>query len=169
MIDPGIISEVTLQRDTLNSQDNIYNPYAAEHEQDYMSFSQKYLPSDVINTDRNYATAHFVLNDNHMIISRTDYTVLSYIGDVGALLGTLQLISGVILVNVFSINILAENDMLNDVFRLRRKHHKTAHFKLTYCHWLCRELPRKYLFGCYFKKRERNHYIREMGNRRIER
>ena len=100
------------------------------------------MPADVINPDRNYATAHFVLNDNHMIVSRTDYTLLAYIGDVGALLGTLQLISGIILVNVFSINILAENDMLNEVYRLRGKHHKTTHFKLTYCQWLCRELPR---------------------------
>lgn len=134
-----------------------------------MSYSQKYLPSDIISTDPDLATQHFVLNDDHMIISRTDYTVLTYIGDVGALLGTLQLISGVILVNVLQINILAENDMLNSVFRLRRKHHKTDHFKLTYCEWLCREIPRKYLLGCYFKKRERSHYLREIGNRRIER
>lgn len=84
----------------MNSEDDILNPYAEAHEEKFMSYSQKYLPSDIISTDPDLATQHFVLNDDHMIISRTDYTVLKYIGDVGALLGTLQLISGVILINV---------------------------------------------------------------------
>ena len=132
MVDPGVISEVTFQRDSMSSEDSIINPYASAHEDNFMSYSQKYLPADVLNPDRNYATAHFVLNDNHMIISRSDYTVLSYIGDVGALLGTLQLISSVILLNVFQINILAENDLLVKVFRLRKKHYKTEEFKITY-------------------------------------
>lgn len=137
--------------------------------QDFISYSQKYLPADVINPDRNYATAHFVMNDNHMFITRTDYTFLTYIGDVGALLGTLQLISSVILTNLLQINILAENDLLSQVFRSRKNNLKTAKFKLTYCEWLSKEFLRNKILCCYKFKKERSHLIREVGNRRIER
>jgi len=89
MIDPGYISEVTLQRDLLKAEDDIVTPFPEIMETNFMSYSQKYLPADVLQINPRYATAHFIVNNHSTIIARTDYNVLTYIGDVGALLGTL--------------------------------------------------------------------------------
>lgn len=149
MINPGVIAEITLQRDFLESEDDILSPFAESHEQEFMSFSRRYLPADVINPDRNLATAHFILNDHQTQIHRSDYTFLAFIGDVGALLGTLQLISSALLINVLQINILAENDLLSSVFRLRSSNFKTTKFRLTYLQWFLNEFVGKKIFCCH--------------------
>jgi len=40
---------------------------------------------------------------------------------------------------------------------------------MTYTQWLCKELPKLYLLRCFCFKKDKNHYIRQVANRRIER
>jgi hypothetical protein len=62
----------------------------------------------------------FYLSISHGEITRESYTLLDFIGDIGALFDALIQIFAFALFNVLSFGVLLENSILEGVFRVRR-------------------------------------------------
>ena len=79
------------------------------------------------------------------------------------------MIAAYLLINLFNLPILLENDMLMGIFRERRKGSEfgVKTFKLTYCSWFKSYLRQQFCCCCGGKDRDK--LIRTVGNRRIER
>jgi len=79
-----------------------------------------------------------VVSSDHTYITRTQYTFLAWLGDVGALLDALQKIAGIIVVGLLKIRVLLENDLLSSIFRMRvsKSDLKITNVKFSYCGWL---------------------------------
>ena len=91
MIDPGQIQKVTFNRDKIFGYDDIVSPYGSAAEYDMMSFKNTFLPAEILSPLPNLCTGHFLISLDHHIITRTNYNLLNWLGDAGALLGTLQM------------------------------------------------------------------------------
>lgn len=119
----------------------------------------------MLHDEPNYFTAHFVMNRNHDVFSRSNYTLLALLGDVGAVLDTLQKICAFLLLSIFKIGVLLENHLISGIFKKGLPNYKVKKIRLSYCNWLCWVL----CFPLCFMKRNEQNKIRDVGNRRIER
>lgn len=68
-------------------------------------------------------------------LERTNYTILNFIGDVGALFGTLQMIASFILLKVFQIGALLENSIIKRVFVALLRDFTKVKINLTFADW----------------------------------
>jgi hypothetical protein len=173
---PGQAKKVFLRQDTVLSDDDMWNPYAETEQFDFVSFEKQDIAPSLFLEQKVLMSCFIFLTKHKTTISRQSYTFLTFIGDVGALWGTLTLIFGSVLVNVLRIDILLESDLLSRVFRKRIPGDRFGvhKFTLTYMQWL-----KSYVGGqclllvccrcCGFCKKSRQEFIRSVGKRRIER
>ena len=172
---PGQSKKVFLRQDTVLSDDDMWNPYAETEQFDFVSFEKQDIAPSLFLEQKVLMSCFIFLTKHKTTISRQSYTFLTFIGDVGALQGTLTLIFGSVLVNVLRIDILLENDLISSVFRKRKvgDGFGVQKFALTYMQWL-----RSYIGGlcllvvcrcCGYCSKSRQEMIRAVGSRRIER
>ena len=89
-MEPGHNSQITLRRDEVDTIDDIVNPYAEPTVYDLIAYSEKQLPVDLLHTEPSFMKVNIVVSPDHTYITRTQYTFLAWIGDLGALLDSLQ-------------------------------------------------------------------------------
>ena len=99
-------------------------------------------------------------------ITRSDYSLFQFLGDVGALYGTLEIIFNFLLKTVFQIGVLVEQKIISGVFRLRQKSKPLIirRLKITYLDWLC-----SFVVCLKSRRKKLKSMARAQGLRRIER
>lgn len=113
------------------------------------------------------------MQDNNQLTStRENYTLFEFIGDVGALFGSLFSISNFILFQMLQVGVLLDNHLLMGVFRKlksKSKLFKTARLKLSFSEWL--QLMPSRCLNCLrlSKTQHRRTMLRRVGLRRIDR
>lgn len=89
------------------------------HTQTYYDMSFPELqPFDSTNA---YLRFELFVSNDYLIIERTNYTVLQFIGDVGALSDTLIKIFAFVLAFFFRLSYLLDSHLFNGVFRQRKQ------------------------------------------------
>jgi hypothetical protein len=110
-----------------------------------------------------YFSYEIIASNSFNSYERTDYNILQFIGDVGALFSTLHQILGLVLNYLFQLSFLMHAHLINGVFRLRNKRTKEIYPSdpLLYVWQLCRcEKRQKY---------KTLSHISGVASRRIER
>ena len=79
----------------------------------------------VANAPKSILKLVFIQNLDVIYSERADYSFLNFLGDVGALNGVLSLLSVFVLGNVFSMNIVMENNIISNVFEERPTENNT--------------------------------------------
>lgn len=166
---------VELTRNTLILHDDVYNPYGWEEERVFINQKSTIFSKQIIPGSDNLFTAVFFLNTSGVIHARFNYTLLSFIGDVGALFGTLQGICAFIMFTIFRLGVMLDNFLISNVFRTRDGKGNIDKVKMTYYGWF-RYTTYGFFYKCFSKqlKKYRHHYdhrtvTRDVGMRRIER
>ena len=108
---------ITLLRETLVLHDEIYNPYGWEEEKVLITTSEKISTRQIIDGSDNIFTAVFFLDGSGKQTSRFNYNILQFIGDVGALFGTLQAICAFFMFTFFRMGVLLDNYLISSIFR----------------------------------------------------
>ena len=77
------------------------------------------------------------LSINKISYERTNYTLLNFVGDIGALYSTLTGIASLIL-TLLRTDVVMENHLLNEVFTERPLDHTQPpiHLKITFYDWM---------------------------------
>ena len=134
-MDAGHIMEINLQRDEVDLNDEEYNVFSSTQTHHLVSYTERQLPVEVLHTDPTYMRALFTVNRHHSATTRTVYTVLDMIGDIGALFDALNYIWAFFLVYLFRVSIFLENLVLETVFRARVTEMKLRPISLSYVSW----------------------------------
>jgi hypothetical protein len=75
--------------------------------------------SGIYETGSNLIELYIGLSLNKLSYERSNYTLLNFIGDIGALYATIMSIASFILTFIFRIDVVIEHHLLNEVFRVR--------------------------------------------------
>jgi hypothetical protein len=106
-----------MERNELDAQDNIWEPFSAPKTFPFLNFDVIDLPTDTILEPR-LVTIHIEVTHHHTTVTRRNYTLFDFVGDVGALKDSLLDICTLFL-GLFKIQILLENYILNALFRTK--------------------------------------------------
>lgn len=172
VMDAGHINEINFQRDEVDLNDETMNPFSSTVTHNLVSYTERMLPVEVLHAEPTYMRALFTVNRHHSATTRSVYTILDLVGDVGALYDSLNLIWAFVLVYIFRVAIFLENLVLTSVFRKRIDEMKYKTFSLSYLSWFtdaCRNCCCRCCCWALKYKPTQNERIRSVGLRRIER
>lgn len=157
--------KTTLQQNKAVLRDEeIYNFFSAEAEDKLFIKSSTPAFTELENSPHIFQYRITVTNEI-VVYDRTDYSLLQFIGDVGALQGTLQQVFALLIPFVFNLGWLLDAYIIKSVFRTS---------KLTSTEKLDNEYPTNpfvYLHTCFCRsaKYKRVKHIGKVAMRRIER
>lgn len=147
----------------MNGNDHMVDPYSGANVYEFLNYEKISVPqpSTKFFETKEVLKMQFYLGIGHAEINRSTYTLLDFIGDVGALLGALQLIVAFVLSNFFQVGILLEDSLLAGTFRKRdsKDKLKVNEFKLTIKQWFWEQL-KVYVCRCWCFKKGTSSYIR---------
>jgi hypothetical protein len=104
----------------------------------------------------------FKLTLDQIAYARSDYNLLQFLGDVGALYDALYKIAYFILMNILKVNVLLDNKILKATFKTKMPNLELRKITVSYCSWLA-----SVILCCV--KRNKTRKIHKVGLRRIER
>jgi hypothetical protein len=77
-------------------------------------------PSTSVNANNTLAQINFFLTLDRVVIERSDYTLLMFLGDTSATFGALQSIVGIFLLNIIRIQTMFDSYLINSVFKYKK-------------------------------------------------
>lgn len=107
----------------------------------------------------------FKLTLDQIAYARSDYNILQFLGDVGALYDALYKIAYFILMNILKVNVLLDNKILKATFKTKMPNLELRKITVSYCSWLA-----SVILCCVKRNKTRTtRKIHKVGLRRIER
>lgn len=159
-IEAGSIKLIRMERNELDAQDNIWEPFSPPTVYPFLDFDVIDLPTDTILEPR-LVTAHIEVTHHHMQVTRRNYTLFDFFGDVGALKSSLMDICSLLL-GFFKIKLFMENFALNSLFK-KKEDRGMKPLNLTYRNYIV-----DCLYLCCFCRRTRRSKLRAAGYERVE-
>ena len=95
-IEAGSIKLIRMERNELDARDSIWEPFSPPTVNPFLDFDVIDLPTDTILEPR-WVTVHIEVTKHHMQVTRRNYTLFEFFGDVGALKRSLLEICSVLL------------------------------------------------------------------------
>ena len=161
VIEAGAIKLVRLSRNELDAQDNVWEPFSAPKIYPFLDFDVIDLPTDTILEPR-LMTVHIEVTHGHTTVTRKNYTLFDFFGDVGALKGSLIDICSLFL-SFLKLEAVLQSVLLNGVFSQKTEDGRKKPSSFSYLNWLFDGF-----FLCCFCRTRRRQKLRELGISRVD-